>query len=100
MKLKTKSEIYRKLRLLFNIMMGVGYLLLSYLIILIAFSGERLDNSVLAIAVIVLCCMGQISQYRNAYKDIRKDCPYYIGTLPPTITLLCLFFAAAKIYIF
>ena len=100
MKRKTKLEIYRKLRFLFNVMMGIGFLLLSYLTMLIAYSSNSLGNNALSILVIALCAMGQISHYHDAYKAIRKDLSYYIGITPPAIALGCLIFAVTKIYFF
>ena len=81
-------------------MMGIGYLLMSYLILLIAFSGGNFQNSKLAVIVIALCGMGQISHYYNAYMGIRKDIHYYIGIIPPILALLSLTFAVAKVYFF
>ena len=100
MKRKTKFNIYRKLRILFNVMMGIGFLLLSYLTLLIAFSGESLKNSTLSILVIALCTMGQISHYYDAYKTTTKDLSYYIGIIPPAIALSCLVFTVTKFYFF
>ena len=79
-------------------MMGIGYLLLSYLILLIGFCSKDLKDNALAILVIALCSMGQISHYQDAYKEARKDLSYFIGVIPPAIALLCLIFTVTKIY--
>ena len=100
MKRATKFKIFGQLRTVFNIMMAIGYLLLSYLILLISFRGGNFQDSKLAIIVIALCSMGQISQYYDAYKGIRKTISYYVGTIPPALALLCLIFAVTKAYLF
>ena len=100
MKRTTKSKIFRQLQRLFNVMMGIGYLVVAYLFILIAMSAESLRNNTLTIILICICGMGQISQYYDAYQDAKKDIFYYIGIIPPTIALLCIIFAVTKICLF
>ena len=100
MKRKTKSKIFRQLQRLFNIMMGIGYLAVSYLFLLFAITSDSLRDTRLTIIVICLCSMAQISQYYDAYQDVKKDIFYYIGIIPPAIALTSIILAVSKIFFF
>lgn len=97
---RTLSKVFRQLRRLYNVMMGIAYLAVAYLFILIALNSESLHNSTQTIILIGLCGMGQISHYYDAYQNVQKDIFYYIGTVPPAIALTCIIFAVAKICLF
>ena len=81
-------------------MMGIGYLAVAYLVVLWATNAESLRNTKLAIVCICLCGMAQISQYYDAYRDLKKDLFYYIGIVPPAIALAAILFSVASVTLF